>query len=577
MTSGFLKSLAFIGSCCLLAPLGSVADGLQIKGLEGELADNARAFVSLGNENCDSARWIVQRRFTQMEKELRESLQPFGYYSPVIETSLERNAACWSALATVAPGEPVRISELNLSVAGAAKQDGAFAPLLGSPSLRIGQVLDHRRYESTKSAWFGLALERGYFRATWEKSALDVWPETHSAKVSLELNSGPRFTFGDIELQQDILDDDVIARYIKLQSGQNYLADDLARLQRNLNASGYFESVRVLPRISAKSSTEVPVEVALTPAQRTSYRLGLGFSSDTGPRFRGGYDNRRINRRGHQLSSDLRVSSVLSELSANYRRPLRDPSVEWLSYSLGLQAEDTETSESQSYSLGMRRVVRLGSDWLRTDGLSLQFDEFTVGSLSEDSRLLMPSIGFSRKSSNSRVNPLDGTSLRFQLRGASDSLASSTSFAQLSGQFKWIKSLGGAQRLLARVSFGTTLKDDFDELPPSVRFFAGGNESVRGFGFEQLGPEDNEGLVIGGSHLLTASLEFERTFYKQFSWAAFVDAGNAFDGTQLEARVGAGLGLKWRSPLGPLRVYLAHPLNYSTRAVRLHISLGPDL
>ncbi len=127
------------------------------------------------------------------------------------------------------------------------------------------------------------------------------------------------------------------------------------------------------------------------------------------------------------------------------------------------------------------------------------------------------------------------------------------------------------------MSFGTTLKDNFDELPPSVRFFAGGNESVRGFGFEQLGPEDSEGLVIGGSHLLTASLEFERSFYKQFSWAAFVDAGNAFDGTQIEARVGAGLGLKWRSPLGPLRVYLAHPLNYSTRAVRLHISLGPDL
>ncbi|MEM7502514.1 MAG: BamA/TamA family outer membrane protein, partial [Pseudomonadota bacterium] len=132
-------------------------------------------------------------------------------------------------------------------------------------------------------------------------------------------------------------------------------------------------------------------------------------------------------------------------------------------------------------------------------------------------------------------------------------------------------------RLLGRATVGATAKDDFSELPPSLRFFAGGDESIRGYDYNTLGPADDEGEVIGGSGLLVASLEYEHRIKGNFFGAVFIDAGNAYDGEDFEPAYGTGLGVKWRSPVGPVRLYLAHPLNQVDRDVRVHVSLGVDL
>jgi translocation and assembly module TamA len=142
---------------------------------------------------------------------------------------------------------------------------------------------------------------------------------------------------------------------------------------------------------------------------------------------------------------------------------------------------------------------------------------------------------------------------------------------------RFVRSLSADSRLLARATVGVTAQSEFVELPPSVRFFAGGDESVRGFGYETLGPTDDLGNVIGGSNLLVASIEYEHRIRNNFYGAIFVDAGNAFDDLDVDAALGAGLGVIWRSPVGPLRFYLAHPLNKSDRSMRLHIRLGADL
>jgi translocation and assembly module TamA len=130
---------------------------------------------------------------------------------------------------------------------------------------------------------------------------------------------------------------------------------------------------------------------------------------------------------------------------------------------------------------------------------------------------------------------------------------------------------------MVRGHVGTTAKSDFDELPASVRFFAGGDSSVRGYDFDALGPVDASGLVIGGSSLATGSFEFEQPLRDRWSLAFFVDSGNAFESSRLNAKTGAGLGGRWQSPLGPIRVDLAHPFDDDTDNWRLHISLGPDL
>src|SRR5690606_39164081 len=132
-------------------------------------------------------------------------------------------------------------------------------------------------------------------------------------------------------------------------------------------------------------------------------------------------------------------------------------------------------------------------------------------------------------------------------------------------------------RFIVRARGGITWEREFAQLPPSVRFFAGGDNSVRGYAFEALGPTDDSGEVIGGSKLLTASFEYEHPLTGRWSLAAFVDSGNAFNGSDLDAKTGAGLGGRWQSPLGPVRLDLAVPLDDDERSFRIHVSLGPDL
>jgi translocation and assembly module TamA len=169
--------------------------------------------------------------------------------------------------------------------------------------------------------------------------------------------------------------------------------------------------------------------------------------------------------------------------------------------------------------------------------------------------------------------------LRFNIdvRGAAELLGSDTSFLQTKLKTKWVYSLNNRTRVLARATLGMTMKDQLSELPASVRFFAGGDNSVRGYKFESLGPEDQDGEVIGGSNQIDASLEIDRLFGEQWAIAAFVDSGDAFDEADIDLSTGVGIGVRWYSPVGPLRLDFAHPLDNPDEDLRIHISLGPDL
>ncbi len=170
-----------------------------------------------------------------------------------------------------------------------------------------------------------------------------------------------------------------------------------------------------------------------------------------------------------------------------------------------------------------------------------------------------------------------GRRLNFDIRGASDALGSDTSFLQLKATAKWLWSLDEKHRLILRGRLGTTIKDDLEELPVSARFFTGGDRSVRGYDFESLGPTNADGEVIGASHVAEASIEFDRMLTGKWSIAAFADTGSAFNDSNVEFSTGVGLGIRWYSPVGPLRIDFAHPLDDPDRDFRLHVVLGPDL
>ena len=561
----------------ILSMTNSATADVIFSGLAPDQEANARAMMPLAAAGCDSASWRVERLFHNADMNIRVALEALGFYELTIAKSLSWNDECWQASFDIAVGEPVRLREVGVVVEGEAAQDPAFQSRISAGRPVPGDILNHGYYDKYKSTLMNAANNGGYFDAEFERSQVTVDGEAKVADIDLRFQSGTRYHFGQVSFSEGIIDGNLLAGYNDIRAGDHYSAATVSNLYDALNGSTYFGSVSIRTEPVDADEKIVPVAVTLTPGSRKIYSIGVGLTTDTGPQGRLGYANRRRNDKGHQFESKLFASPVKSELTATYRWPIRDPRQEWFSIVTGVQYEDTDTSESDTYKLGILRSHNVSTSWLETRYLDFAFENFKVGDQDTSSRLII--FGINRESAKgrelSRVE--SGRRLSFDIRGASDSLGSDTSFLQFRSTAKWIHSLSEKTRILLRGNLGLTAQEELIELPASVRFFAGGDRSVRGYDYEALGPTDATGTVIGGSHLLTGSLEIDHSFRPKWVMAAFVDSGNAFSNSDIDFRTGAGLGIRWYSPVGPVRLDIAHPFDDPDEDFRIHISLGPDL
>lgn len=560
----------------LLAPSSALAE-LAVSGVEPELEQNVRAYVTLGSEPCDAEAWRIRRRFRTIEAETRKALEPFGYYEPAINATLGQNEDCWQATLSIDPGNPVVLRNVDIAITGDASTDPAFDVLKNPASLVPGRPVRHADYDRLKRNLQIVAADRGYVEADFTDSRLDIWPDEGIADVTVRFDSGPRYRIGEIRVEQAFLNPSVVSGYLNLEPGDYFDSNEIARAYRNLSDSAYFGRIEVVPDIDNAEDQQIPIRVSLYPGTRIEYTIGVGASTDTSIRLRSGFRNNRLNRKGHRLIADLGLSPVVQGLTLEYRIPLSDPRREWFSFTGALSNEDTDSFDSEAQRLGVRWTKAMSDTWLRTLGLDFNNESFNVGTDIDTSRTIVPSVSFDHKKSDRDVFPLRGRRFGVELRGTDQVLGSNTSYLQALAWLRLIRPIGSDNRIIARLNAGATYSGDFAELPPSVRFFAGGDESIRGFGYESLGPTDVNGNVIGGLNLLVGSIEYEHHLRGDFYGAVFVDAGNAFDHADFDAEVGTGIGVKWRSPLGPIRIYLGYPLTKENPGIRLHLRLGADL
>ena len=572
----FRKPLAIAVVAGALLPAAARPE-LAVSGVDGELERNVLAFVALDDEPCDAEDWLIRRRFRALQEQAQKALEPFGFYDPTISTQLEFAGSCWQASLSIEPGEPVRYREVDIRISGDALDDPVFRDLPGRNALQPGKVLRHADYENLKRRLQTLAADRGYIEARFEASQLDVWPTDGAVDVRLHFDSGPRYRFGEIRIEQSFVHPAIARGYIDLEPGTLYDGAALAEAHRDLAESMYFGSVEVVPAMEQAANGRIPITIRLQPGNRIEYTVGVGISTDTGVRFRAGFRHNRLNTRGHRIISDLNVSSIVQGITAEYRIPLRDPRREWFSIAAALSKQDNDTFTEDAQRIGVRWTRIMGSEWLRTLSLDFDNESFSIGTDVDTSRLIVPGISFDQKISDRDLFPSRGRRLGLNLRGTDEALGSTTSFLQTTARARWVRSFGTGNRVLARLNLGATASKNFERLPPSVRFFAGGDESIRGFEYDSLGPTDADGNVIGGTNLLVGSLEYERHLRGKFYGAVFVDAGNAFDGSDFEPETGVGVGIKWRSPLGPLRLYLGYPVSADDPKIRVHVRLGADL
>lgn len=563
-----------------LQPAVAAKGSITLKGVEGELLDNIRARLSLDQEPCDAPGWRMQAGLKKADAEVRRALQAFGYYQPVITQSFQPIAqdGCWSATFDIQPGRRVNLRNIDVDILGEAGGDDSFQKLLKSTDLKSGQPLRQDHYESLKTGITNLAAERGYFDSHFTLHELRVDPVAGYADVDLHFDSGPRFRFGETHMQQDIIDDALLRRYLVYREGQPYARTALTETSRALSSSGYFAQALVQPLIDAAQEREVPVRITLTPADRHRYTASIGYATDTGPRLGLGYRNLRLNRRGHQFSSDLSLSQVISKLTVGYTIPLKKPLTDKLRFEAGYKYENNDSYRADTTAISATHAHQLENQWLQEEVLAFGKEDYKLsGEQRKSSVLLLPGIGWSRTFADNRLYPRKGLYLNFKSRGSLQQVVSDVSFLQLIGNAKGILGLPWRSRVISRVDTGVTFMNKFDQLPPSVRFFAGGDNSVRGYAYKSLGPESPSGEVEGGKNLLVGSLEIEHMVAEKWGLAAFVDSGNAFDDLHLDAKTGVGLGIRWRSPVGPIRLDVAHPLDKNSDSFRVHFTMGPDL
>jgi len=560
-----------------MSAAGDEAPRLRIDGGTDEQRQNIRAFVPMARHECELPVFRERGILRSTKDRARQALRALGHYRPELNVNIVRTDTCWDLQLTVDPGPVVRISAVDVRVTGEGETDPAFVAIISNPGIAAGDPLRHDAHDQLRSRLLRIAADRGYLDAELTDSRLLVDPGANEARISLHLDSGRRYRFGEITLEQDILNDDFVTRLFPFERGDPYSSSQLIQLQRNLGDSGYFEAVRVRPLLDAREDGEIPILTEVTPRKRTAYEIRLGYSTDIGPRLGLVLDRRYANRRGHSYEAELELSEKRSGIGFSYDIPLADPLNDNLKLFASYRTEDTGTSESERYQVGASRVQRHPSGWQTTQGLRYEYEDFTVGEVSDISRLLIPSYRISRTKADDPLYPRDGYRIDLLGQGASESLASSFSFVQARANAKFITGLGTG-RLILRGEAGATGGASVEELPSSLRFFAGGDTSVRGFGFQQLGPTDDAGNVIGGRNLLVGSVEYDHPI-GQGNWAAavFLDAGNAFnDYNDYELKGGGGVGIRWRSPVGPLRFDIAHAPD-SKDSFRIHFTMGPDL
>ena len=552
---------------------------VEINGIEKKLEDNVRLYLSIEQQKSHTlmTEGRLRRLYKKAPQEIANALQPFGYYRPVIKSVLKQaSPERWVVTFDVNPGPPLRIGHTSVNISGEIVEDPEVQALIQKSPLGKGEIFNHLDYEKFKTSLVKLAAEQGYFSARFTEHLVEVDLEVYEARIQLQYDSGRRYLFGEVNFSQDVLKPGLLQRFIPFKKNSPYMLSKVLDFQQGLNDSQYFQSVEVSPGQPQPDSASIPINVKLTPRKKNRYLFGIGYGTDTGVRAKLGWEKPLLNSSGHRFSSEAKLSEIGYSVSAHYRVPVLNPRTDQIVYSTGVVNEKTDVSDSTVRTVGVS-LNRSRGLWRESASISYQDETYVVADDVGTSTLLIPGVNWSRTWGKEFIYAVDGLRFDIGIRGASDKLVSDISFLQLQGGIKAINSLGRSNRIITHGRLGGTSTQEFDRLPSSVRFFAGGSQSVRGYSYHSLGPVDSSGKVVGGKHLMVGSIEFEHNLGNEWGLALFYDAGNAIDDMNDRLERGAGVGLRWQSPVGPVRIDVASAISREDNPWRLHITIGPDL
>ncbi len=557
------------------AALADARLDVQITPANPDLKANIEGYVGeLGERNAQAL-----RNFSLgAEQQAKKAAQALGYYQAQIDSEIQ-DGENPRLVIKVLPGEPIRLRNVVVRVEGPAASLKAFK-VPQSDALKTGAVLNHGHYEDAKRLIQNQASRYGFFSGRFTSQRLSIDPRAGVADIELVYDSGPRYSLGKVMFSGDSpFDEDLLKRMVPFKENTPYDSQLIAELNQAMQASGYFEGVRVDAAPTAAVGQVIPVTVQLETRKPRTMGLGLGFSTDVGPRGRANWTRHWANAQGHSYGFESELSAPRQNVGLWYDVPLDPPLTDKLRFAGGYQYEEIAGTDSLSklLTVGPEWHSKLPSGWERVISLKWQREEYRLGDDSGLSTLLMPGISYSYLRSDDRIDPHKGYRLQFDAQVAKEGAGSDANLVRGNVLLKGLTTVAQNHRFLGRVQFGGNFTDGYTSIPPSLRFFAGGDQSVRGYDYQTLSPTNSDGDRIGGRYMVAGSVEYQYSIAEKWRLATFVDQGNSFNNLDLPSlKTGVGFGVRWVSPVGPLRLDLAHPLD-DDGGVRLHFSMGPEL
>jgi len=560
---------------------------VDLEGLNDEMREAVRATLQLNDyEKRDASPAELRSAFKQADEQIKRALEPFGYYNVEVNKQLTGDAANgWKAKFAVIPGAPAVVRSARVEVHGEGAEQRRVKGALDGFEPKVGQRLDHATYEASKAVIDTSLRGAGYLDAKTTHRRVTVKPEEESADVDLQWESGPRYKFGAVRFTGDApFPDSFLQEFVPWRDDGYFNSEQVLNLQQRLVDADYFELVSVAPALDEKKDGAVPIDVLLKRDQRTVYSGEVYYSTDFGGGVRVGAARRWLNSKGHKADVQLEYSQRLQDATVHYQIPRPGRDDRSYDFGVGYRDETTDVSRSRNFQLAATRSEKHWHGFTRTFGLKFLRGDFELGKDDDNlefgsSKLLFAEGTLSKRRVNDRLAPRKGYVFDVGVRLASDALVADTNIAQTWGRLTWLIPQGETARIKLRGEVGAMTVGNFDALPPDLRFFAGGDRSIRGFDYHEIGEVNDRGIVIGGKYLAVASAEYEYYFNDSWGAAVFTDAGDAFS-DRFKLNLSVGIGARWRSPLGPIRVDFGFPIQSAqpvTSSWRVHVLLGPDL
>lgn len=558
---------------------------VTINGLSEEaLYTNAFNSTSLNFIDLDEIdnefrlRWLFMRG----KEEILASLEPFGYYQATVESHLERNQGKWHATYTVELGPPIAIEMVDISLTGAGNDNWLLNRIAEQSNIKEGETLNHEEYEETKSKLLESALSRGYFDAYYTQHQILVDLDHYQSTINLNLDTGERYRFGTLTYKTDYFDPALLERFTRFKKINDQVDERaysdlrMEQFQANFNETDYFESVGITREVNHETK-EVDLTFDLKRRKKRTLTFGAGYSTDIGAKVLGGINWHYINSRGHMFSLDSLIAQKKKEANIRYTIPGKEPWHDFFHFYSHYLFENTTNKDFTTVIVGAAHEKRR-LQYNYTLGIDYRHDRYRLSSgIRMRTNYIVPTAEGEWKTLSSFRFDRTGLKVNAMIRGSA--FLGDATFIQAKIGALYQLPIDKENRFIFRGEIGHTFikNEDLEKLPPGLRFYAGGDNSIRGYktdGIGEFGYKDN---IIGGKKLVVLSAEYERKLSESLSAAAFIDAGDAFNHGKPNLKYGAGAGVRWYSGIGSVKLDVAHGFNRKFgETYRLHLSINAE-